>query len=153
MNPNAANADMQAQLALLRDIRTPDAINWWPLAPGWWMLAALIVIAVVAFVAWRVLRRYGARYLALRELDALPGENAHEFAAGASMLLRRVALRKDNAVAPLSGQRWAEYLSGTGLSPAYAQYLVEATYAAQPGQGTNPSELRQAMANWIRRQT
>jgi len=33
----------------IRDIHLPDAISWWPLAPGWWGLLALIVIAIVLF--------------------------------------------------------------------------------------------------------
>ncbi len=28
----------------LRDIHLPDASLWWPLAPGWWIAAALLLV-------------------------------------------------------------------------------------------------------------
>ena len=37
----------------LRDLHLPDAIGWWPLAPGWW-----IVIAVLAITALALLRKW-----------------------------------------------------------------------------------------------
>lgn len=148
MNPN-----LQSQLAQLRDIRVPQEIGLWPLAPGWWTALALIVIALIAFIIWRVRRRYGARYLALQELDALPTDDPRQFATGVSTLLRRVARLKEEAVAQLSGKSWADYLSARGLASDYANYLAEATYAARPSVTATSAELRSAAENWIRSQT
>ena len=30
----------------LRDLHLPDAIGWWPLAPGWWVLIALSLLGL-----------------------------------------------------------------------------------------------------------
>ena len=34
----------------LRDLHLPDAISWWPLAPGWWIVLGLALIA--NFLKW-----------------------------------------------------------------------------------------------------
>ena len=31
----------------LRDLHLPEAVGWWPLAPGWWVLIALAVAHAV----------------------------------------------------------------------------------------------------------
>jgi len=155
------NPDLQAQLAQLRDIRVPHEVGLWPLAPGWWVVIAVLVIALLALASWRVLRRYGARYLALRELDAIPADDSRQFATELSMLLRRVARseerRKEDSnqenVVQLSGSKWAGYLSDTGLQKDLANYLADATYAAQPVTIAANSDLRDAARTWIRRQT
>ena len=28
----------------LRDIQLPDAVSWWPLAMGWWLLLLVMVV-------------------------------------------------------------------------------------------------------------
>ena len=40
----------------LRDIHLPEAVSWWPLAIGWWVLGFLAIIAI-AVLAYIVLRR------------------------------------------------------------------------------------------------
>lgn len=145
--------DVQAQLAQLRDIRMPQEIGLWPLAPGWWALMLVIVCALVALFSWRLLRRRGTRYLALKELEVLSDDDRHQFAAQLSMLMHRVARRKDASTAQLSGRRWAEYLSGSGLALQHANYLAEAPYTRQSEDATGGADLRHAVENWIRRQT
>ena len=34
-------------LSQLRDIHLPEAVPWWPPAPGWWMLFALVIAGAV----------------------------------------------------------------------------------------------------------
>ena len=36
---------MDPQQIPLRDLHLPEAISWWPLAPGWWLLIAFAVAA------------------------------------------------------------------------------------------------------------
>ena len=38
------NPDLLSQL---RDIHTTPVVSWWPPAPGWWLLAALVFVALV----------------------------------------------------------------------------------------------------------
>ena len=46
-----------ASLENLRDIAVPPPVPWWPPAPGWWVVMAVLAIAVivVAFRAWRAM--------------------------------------------------------------------------------------------------
>ncbi|HZR80295.1 MAG TPA: DUF4381 domain-containing protein [Candidatus Binatia bacterium] len=109
--PQAAGGDA---LAGLRGLHLPDAIGWWPPAPGWWIVAAVLLASVaVAAIAWRRRRASVARR-ALRELDALARRplDLHGLATAISELLRRVALvRFGSRVAGLHGATWQDFLS------------------------------------------
>ena len=50
----------QDALAQLRDIHLPADPSWWPPAPGWWLLA-LLVLAAIFFMALRGIRAYRKR--------------------------------------------------------------------------------------------
>jgi hypothetical protein len=52
MNPNQPDP-----LAALRDIHLPEAVSFWPLAPGWWIALGIMVGLAVAILALIVLRR------------------------------------------------------------------------------------------------
>lgn len=103
----------------LRDLHLPDAVGWWPLAPGWWLLIALGV-ALLGWLAVLYRRRRAqaaARRYALRQLTALTNAylehgDAVRLSAELSELLRRTMLayapRRD--VAGLTGEAWLEWL-------------------------------------------
>lgn len=154
--------EIQAELAKLRDIRLPDPVGWWPLAPGWWALIALAVLVVLVILVLEVRRRRTVRHVALRELAglkarlddqaALPG-----VATELAVLLRRVVLSGPEArkLAALSGPGWvAELGRGPGgLSDSVAALLANAPYAPT-GAGEAKADLHKAMTEaetWIRR--
>ncbi len=103
----------------LRDLHLPPDISWWPLAPGWWILASVIVFVGVILLR-RVLRARAAgrmRRHALRQLDRLVADyrghrDAVRFAAEASLLLRRamLAYAPRSEVAGLTGDAWLVWL-------------------------------------------
>src|SRR5690606_20856396 len=91
-----AHESMNPETLPLRDLHLPDPVGWWPLAPGWWILLALVLVALL--LAWRVLhlrrRRNAARRLALAELARLEAAYAADrdlarLASALSQLLRR----------------------------------------------------------------
>ena len=57
----------------LRDLHLPEAISWWPLAPGWWFVIGIAVIGLGFLIrAWlRTRARGAARRYALRQLDVI----------------------------------------------------------------------------------
>ena len=110
----------------LRDIHPPDAISWWPPAPGWWFLMVLVVFVMIVGLLrmrryWRSPSRAGARELVRikREVRATGDDDA--LAAALSVLLRRCVLaafpRRD--VAGLTGDAWLEFLDHTGADRGF----------------------------------
>ncbi|MBL4782619.1 MAG: DUF4381 domain-containing protein [Porticoccaceae bacterium] len=60
----------QPMLEQLRDIHLPQAVHWWPPAPGWW-LVALLSLALITWL-YRYLRtRYRRQYFRAESRDLL----------------------------------------------------------------------------------
>jgi len=153
----------------LRDIHLPDPVPFWPLAPGWWVVAGAVVVAVIAAISIRRLRRAGVRFFALREVDQVrqafqETDDSAAFALGVSSIVRRVALVlfDREQVAALHGSRWLEFLQSTGRQDGFdaemAQNMEAAIYGAPGLPGTELTEetgdrLAVAAKNWIRRNT
>ncbi|VAW98600.1 hypothetical protein MNBD_GAMMA22-1579 [hydrothermal vent metagenome] len=113
MNPSSENTALA-----LRDIHLPDSILWWPLAPGWWIVAVLIVILALSLYVYK--KTYFSRKLKKNiklELEHcnqqyLNKKNAQIFIQQLSSLLRRVSLHQfeDKNIAKLHGVAWLEFL-------------------------------------------
>ena len=111
----------------LRGLHLPEAIGWWPLAPGWWYLifvaVGLTLGMLVRFLERRQIdgpRRFALRELAAYEADYVQHQNAVVLAKQVSELLRRVMLAyaPRDAVAGLTGAAWLQWLD-KGLSVPY----------------------------------
>lgn len=118
-------ANQTAPLAQLKDIHLPDAIGWWPLAPGWYAIITLsiVLILVLATYAYRqhryALAKKQALLLLARYQDDYEKEhNTATSSAQISELLRRVALvyYPRTEVASLHGDAWVQFLNQTSKS-------------------------------------
>jgi hypothetical protein len=157
-NPNDA-------LAALRDIHLPEAVSFWPLAPGWWLagFAALTLVCLVAGAFWR--RRISARSTALRLLAEAAerfreDHDAHALAAALSSLLRRSALFRfsRSEVASLHGEGWLRFLSAKARRHPFpaevAAALERGVYAPASETAAGEGEAWiSATRGWIRRNT
>ena len=111
----------------LRDLHLPDPVGWWPLAPGWWLLIAIVLmLAAWGLMRWlrqwryNAPRRYALRQLKGLEADYLEHRNPVLLAKRVSHLLRRAVLAyapRDD-VAGLIGDAWLARLDD-GLSVPY----------------------------------
>lgn len=141
---------------MLQDIHLPSAA-WWPPAPGWWLVAGLVVLSV-AVVAWWVWRRAGRRSLraALRAVDVLAAAYARDgddpqLADGASRLLRRVACMVDRGAASESGNPWRKFLHDYARDTATQEaldQLIDARF--QPRPVLDAPALLAALRRWCR---
>lgn len=103
----------------LRDLHLPEAIGWWPLAPGWWVVIVLLAVSLV-YVSWRLYKRwqfYAPRRYALQELarfetEYLEHRNPVLLGKQLSELLRRgmLAYAPREEVAGLTGEAWLAWL-------------------------------------------
>jgi hypothetical protein len=151
-------------LSELADIHLPDAVGFWPPAPGWWVLAALAVLALVLLYRRQITRLYLRRRLksALRELDiayrafdAGSDRNAdglqllHSFNA----ILKRVALVHfaDPELPRLSGRAWLRFLDekagGTEFTAGAGQALGEGHY--RPSFDADAAALHGLCRRWV----
>jgi len=136
-------------LAKLRDIHLPDPIGLWPLAPGWYLLALvffLVLVAIVFFIRRTYLngnhRREALRLLKLFQKQYQDGCDSQQTSAFISELLRRVALvyfpRAE--VASLQGKSWIGFLNDTGKGLDFN--LVEKELLDGPYKVNNNSDLQ-----------
>lgn len=149
-------------LAQLRDIHTPGMIETWPPAPGWWILAALGALLVIAGLTWlfRYWRANRYRREAMSELAQLfehwqKSEDDLAYLESLQRLLKRAALtsfpRED--VAGLTGEAWVQFLDRTtgshDFSIGEAEALIDGTY--RPDISVDIESLNLVAKGWIRK--
>ncbi|NKB31833.1 MAG: DUF4381 family protein [Pseudomonadales bacterium] len=122
--------DSEELLAQLADIHLPAEVSYWPPAPGWWILALLLLVAVVYFVR-RMVQLRNLRQVcqhALAELDRCyksfagangdPGSVRLRYVNEFNSVMRRVALVHfpQANVASLGGDAWVDFIRQKGDS-------------------------------------
>jgi hypothetical protein len=106
----------QQDSLVLRDIHMPPGPAWWPPAPGWWVLSgAICLIAIIAWLFYRGVRRKRIeRQRILAEVELLaaryPDDDA-AYAASLHQLLRRAARRYASDAHLLQGTHWRQVLA------------------------------------------
>lgn len=152
-------------LSQLRDIHSPQSISWWPLAPGWFVVALLAVGALI-WIGY-MYRQYRHRQLRrqniLQHLHRLQHNLIEEHYPlvyqDLSTLLRRIALMTHERVevAHLTGEQWLKFLDEQCQTQIFSRdigrLLLSAPYF--PGNETvaNPEPLLKITEEWIKRCT
>ncbi len=144
----------------LKDIHLPDAIGWWPPAPGWWLTPiALILLFLIIFSLYRRLRRKTALKTARGMLNNLRGHNDNlQTLTELSALMRRMAISCDSraAVAGLRGQEWLDYLDrklpDRPFSQGVGQCLADAHYRPVAPGNLDTEALINLCERWLKQQ-
>lgn len=125
----------------LRDIHLPGEPSWWPPAPGWWLLAVLLL--VVLFLLSRWLLQHWRTHRRLRQLQAefdraASIDDPRACLIAVSELLRRAARQRDPAAAAMRGEVWIAFLdgqlgsvAGTRFSGELGALLLDGPYRPQ----------------------
>ena len=145
----------------LRDIQLPDPISWWPPAPGWWVLMAVVIISIVSILF--LLKRHkqyrsSVSFLANLEFQKikdqfLENNNKQFLIAELSVLLRRVSMsisdRKHTAA--LTNESWLrfldQYTENHEFSKGVGRSLINAPYQMTPQ--FDADELLELVSSWL----
>lgn len=152
---NSSNA--ADPLAQLRDIHLPEPISWWPPAIGWWLLAALIIIFLMAgFWLYKRWQKGLYRRAAIRQINQLVDHQNPTIASDLNQLLKAVAQHSYSTleVSRLTASEWLDFLDNSANMQAFCngpgQILATAPYEKNPAI-RNIDELKKCCIQWIRR--
>lgn len=143
-------------LGAFNEVVSPPAIDWLPQTPGWYAVAAALLLLLLRR-GWFALRHwYRNRYRreALRRLQALEG--ADDLAAALNQLLKLCAMAafSRSQVASLSGPEWPDFLNALCDTPPFtgadSEVLAIGIYRRD---ALDPERRRQLLAaadSWVR---
>lgn len=151
------NPDLLSQL---KDIHGAPAVPWWPPAPGWWVLA-LVLLAILVWLGRRVLALYRVRQRRKKMLawvDHLnenidPARDPQGYLSTLNRIFKLVALRAfpGEQCAALAGQDWVDFLIGKmkkGQSSESLNVLASGPY--DPSPQFDPVRMSELTRFWIR---
>jgi hypothetical protein len=150
------NAD-PGSLENLHDLVMPVPVPWWPPAPGWVIVSAVLVV-VLGWWLIRAIQHWQSnsyRREALVLLGKIDGSEAE-----LPTLIKRVALSAypRERVASLTGEQWLAFLDQTGHTDVFTmgagRWLARLAYEPQLTASLSTTELnglRTAVRDWILR--
>ena len=112
----------------VNDIITPDAIDFWPPAFGWWLLLGLLIVSLL--VGIRYLKRHrqfwSYRKAAIDELENIINKRSmtkNDIATEIMSVLKRVSMTTyhDQSYTKLEGQRFLAFANSTLKHPAFSK--------------------------------
>ncbi len=154
-----AGALSEMLMERLQDIHAATEPSWWPPAPGWWVLAALVLAASVygSVLLFRRLvvhlrRRRLLRQLVELENDFDPGTRPADYLSAINRFFRAIALRAfpGGGCARLEGEAWVAFLRSRlpkGPNPDALAALVNGPY--QPEPEFDAVALQECARRWV----
>ena len=101
---------MHDNLPQLRDIHLPPDVSWWPIAYGWWLIVALVVLGVCLFYLIKYLRKKSKKLYAMHLLKNIQNDSAVLAISSMSEILRRICIYKYPQAVSLTGEEWESFL-------------------------------------------
>jgi hypothetical protein len=156
---------MNNLLDQLYDIEGIDPINWWPLAPGWWILIVFLVLSLLGLVIYyyrKLAFKNSWQYHILSQLSLME-QNLEEANTQATIIelsevIRRIAMHQYSRreCAGIEGKSWLRWLKSHDPHQfdweREGKHLIEAPYA--PSYKAIPNEdvlgLIKAIRKWVK---
>ncbi|ABV36236.1 conserved hypothetical protein [Shewanella sediminis HAW-EB3] len=141
-------------LASLKDIQTPDVIASWPIAYGYWVTLALIIVTITAiFYLVKRRRLYSApKRIVIVELNELD-PNHKELSSQVNTLIKRAAMSylPRERIAGLEGQTWYSWMNTQVKQPdPQLQQLLDKRYQRE-GLASGEGPVLKALAHqWLK---
>lgn len=160
---NAENQEALKQA--LRDVHLPPEVSWWPPAPIWWFIAAILTgllsYGIYCFVRYQVGNRY--KRTATNELmiqfsrwkeNQSNATYAIQYVTQANQIIRRCVLHAKHSQSSIGGssEQWKATLnefSTSGLSPSSLKVLTEECY--KPSPSINVPQLHDEVLTWVKK--
>ncbi len=149
-------------LAQLRDIHLPEPVGWWPPAPGWWIVAIIVLLlGLLTFLflrkRWRArAHRRSSQVLLTQYFEQWRRDkNTSRYLQQCNALLKRVALVSfpNQEIAPVTAQSWIDFLqskvSANTKSPYNFLPLKDAIYKENAGD-IGIEKLHQDIGLWLK---
>jgi hypothetical protein len=146
------------RIAHFNPVQAPEAVEFWPVTIGWYLLAGLLIllIALLVYLQYRRWRHNQYRREALHALRAMEAEllepdTRQSAIVQLSELLKRVALKvfPRERVASLTGEEWLAFLSQTGRNTNFMEdagkLLLEAPYQSSQAIQSLPEDRLKAL--------
>jgi hypothetical protein len=164
--PTAAGlpASQSAPALPLRDLHLPDPISNWPIAPGWWLLAAVVLMLLIATIYitlryWRRLRplqkarQQGQDLLNQQLVNWQQHHNSNQLVNGCNLVLKRFCQQWYPDSTGLSGQGWQAFLADTSnISPTRLAPLASAGYQ-RPDPTLDGAVVHALACQWLQQQS
>lgn len=139
-------------LSDLHDIVLPPPPSWWPLATGWYVLFALLLITLIFFGIrqWVSYRRNAYRREALLLLKKSTSNSE------VATILRRTALTcfPRSEIAQLQGKDWIQWLEAhapLSASPSVRESLTCSLYSTTTStESAKSPEVYEYARSWVR---
>lgn len=146
---------MNDNLPELRDIHLPEGVSLFPIAYGWWLVLAAIILIILMIQFALYLRRYSKSRYAVKLLQNISAQNAVYAAEQMSEILRRICVLKYKNATTLLGKDWLNFLNAhckNKLKGRPAELLINAPYIPQDSKNYSPEDaeaLRDYCKEWI----
>ena len=118
-------------LAALRPLHAPEAISWWPPAPGWWIVTALVLTALIFMIIFlsRYWKNNRYRRSALHEATQIKQDYAQQplqYCQQINQLLKRIGVHvwPKALTASLTGTAWFEFLNAQCKRKIFSQTSI-----------------------------
>ncbi|MEL1266031.1 DUF4381 domain-containing protein [Pseudoxanthomonas putridarboris] len=137
---------------VLRDVHVPAAPPLWPPAPGWWLVAGVVLLACAVWAAWAWRRKRRLRTWQRWFDAAQAGPGSAQQVAAMSELLRRAARRVEPQADRLQGEAWLRFLDGnkgTAFSQGPGRLLLEGGYRRDVDAGELQAAAEVARARFL----